>query len=713
MIANKQKELREKLKDMLYILDGKVEDQSKLLLITSILFYRFLSEKIEDFDPNGDTLEKECIDKIGFYIEPNHRYDIFFNNAYEKGIDDFHFQLNLVFNIISHTMWVDEPHRVTTGFGLCSVFQIRYTVTDSHGIGYFYHELIECLTSYYGLSFKFKEAGFDVLGDAYEFLRSKFKNNAGKEHGEYYTPQSVAGLLSKIVTIDKQDKFSCYDPSCGSGSLLLNMANNTSAKKIYGQEINKQTQTIAKMSLFLTLDKTRNHIIACEDTLKNPEFIYNTGFDAVVSNPPYGLRWDGVDIFNSGCDFIPRRIMPPLENSEYAFILHSLEMLSTYGTAAIIVPHGVLYRSLIEKDIRKYLIDEKNYLDAVIGLPDRLFFGTKVETCVLVFKKNRIAKSVLFIDAKDEFTKQGRLKTLEKPAVLRIIKNLKDRKGSKKYSALVSHDELAKNDYNLNIRRYVDTMPGTMPGLSTFSEQTLFANMHKYSHDDNILNINDTTHEMKDKKIWLNVFKERYINWMFSTDTRYNSDGCFNWLNKRIDDVFTGKSSNGFTKQDIVKNGVNQCISYTELNVKYHEVIDPAINYIENRTNSENGIRSMAGDILISNVAQEGGGDRLTKSVLLNEENVLLGMHIVVLRAKIDIDPLFFAYYINNYMQRDLYRYIQGSTVLHLYFNHYKHLMMHIPESVEGQREVSNYLASIDEKIDWLEAKILSRQDKN
>ena len=651
MLENKQRELREKLKYMLRVLDDKVEDESKLSVVMSILFYRFLSENTQDFDSLGDLSEEDF-------------KTIFF-----------------------------------------SIFQFEYTSNNPFLTRELYRDLPACLLSENELSFKFKQAGFDVLGSAYEFLRSKVKNNAGKETGEYYTQQSVASLLSRIVTIDNKDIVSCYDPSCGSGALLLNMANKTRAKEFYGQEINEYTANLAKISLFLTLGKTKKYIIRNADTLQNPKFINQSKFDAVVSNPPYGLKWDGVDMFNTGCGFIPRRIMPPNENSEYAFVLHSLEVMADHGTAAIVLPHGVLYRES-ETHIRRYLIDENNYLDAVIGLPKKTFFGTKIETCVLVFKKNRSDKSVLFIDAKDEFVKNRRLNKLEKPAILRIISNLKSRNQYKKYSSLVSHSSLSKNDYNLNIRRHVDT---TQP-MQKFCLHELNSDMKKFSTGD-ILNIKDGTDKMKENKKWLESLKERYANWMFSDKfTLYKDDVC--WVNKRIDEVFTGKSSLGLGVSDVTSSGKNECITYGQLRSVYSQVIDIDPCDVISKTNSESGIKSKTGDLLIANVAQEGSIDKITKATLINQENILLGMHIVVLRAKIEIDPLFFVYYINNFLRRDLYRYIQGSTVAHLYFSHYKHVMMRIPKDVEQQRKISNYLASIDEHIEWLNLKILKRNGK-
>lgn len=321
--------------------------------------------------------------------------------------------------------------------------------------------------------------GKDILGEIYEYLIGQFAASAGKKGGEFYTPHPVSKVLAKIVTIDlnhKTDEFlRVYDPTMGSGSLLLTVGNelpNRQAIKYYGQELNTTTYNLARMNLMMHGVSYQNMTLRNADTLDSdwPDGVDIDGvdkplcsFDAVVSNPPYSAKWDNHERKLKDPRFSPFGSLAPASKADYAFILHGLYHLGQNGTMAIVLPHGVLFRGAAEGKIRKAIIGDDtttaqgNYLDAVIGLPANLFYGTSIPTTILVFKKNRKTKDVLFIDASNDFEKGKNQNRLTDEHVAKIIETYKNRQNVDKYAYVASREEIIANDYNLNIPRYVDT----------------------------------------------------------------------------------------------------------------------------------------------------------------------------------------------------------------------------------------------------------------
>lgn len=299
--------------------------------------------------------------------------------------------------------------------------------------------------------------GSDVIGDAYEFLIANFASDAGKKGGEFYTPGEVSTLLAKLVGAKDGDRI--YDPTCGSGSLLIKAAKEVGTQnfRLYGQERNGQTQALAKMNMFL--HEINDAVIEWGDTLRNPLHLENERlmkFDKIFSNPPFSLdKWGAEDLAN---DIYGRFQMglPPKSKGDFAFISHMLASLNENGTAGIILPHGVLFRAASEGKIRKEII-ENNWLDAVVGLPENLFFGTGIPACILIFKKNKVDNNVVFIDASNEFDKGKNQNVLRDEDIEKILEAYKNRKEIEKYCHIASLGELKENDFNLNIPRYIDT----------------------------------------------------------------------------------------------------------------------------------------------------------------------------------------------------------------------------------------------------------------
>lgn len=319
----------------------------------------------------------------------------------------------------------------------------------------------------------------DILGEIYEYLIGQFAASAGKKGGEFYTPHQVSKILAKLVTMDvapSNTAFSVYDPTMGSGSLLLTVRNQlpettqAGAIKFYGQELNTTTYNLARMNLMMHDVSFNNMTLNNADTLESdwPDGPDEAGvdqprsFDAVVANPPYSAKWDNNETKLKDPRFSEYGKLAPASKADFAFVLHSLYHLNNDGTMAIVLPHGVLFRGAAEGKIRQTLI-EKNYLDAVIGLPANLFYGTSIPTTILVFKKNRQAKDVLFIDASSDFEKAKNQNNLRDSDVDKIVAAYKSREDVDKYAHVATLDEIKENDFNLNIPRYVDTFEEEEP----------------------------------------------------------------------------------------------------------------------------------------------------------------------------------------------------------------------------------------------------------
>lgn len=299
--------------------------------------------------------------------------------------------------------------------------------------------------------------GNDVIGDSYEYLISHFASDAGKKGGEFFTPSEVSTLLAKLVEAGEGDRI--YDPTCGSGSLLIKASKEVGNRnfRLYGQESNGATVALAKMNMFL--HDINDAVIEWGDTIGNPLHLENEHlmkFDVVVANPPFSLdKWGADDAKDDKYKRFTRGV-PPKSKGDYAFISHMVASLNEHGRMGVVLPHGVLFRSASEGKIRKQLVDE-NLLDAVIGLPANLFFGTGIPAVILIFKKNRQTTDVLFVDASRELNQQKNQNSIDHTHINKILNVYHNRKEIDKYSNVASFEEIIENDYNLNIPRYVDT----------------------------------------------------------------------------------------------------------------------------------------------------------------------------------------------------------------------------------------------------------------
>jgi len=310
-----------------------------------------------------------------------------------------------------------------------------------------------------------KDTKSDILGDAYEYLIGEFAAGAGKKGGEFYTPAQVSRLLARIVSQDKKRVRSVYDPTCGSGSLLLRIGDFTEVVEYFGQELNPTTYNLARMNMILHGVHFDHFDIRQGDTLME-DMHMDLKAEVIVANPPFSAKWksdsDPQLVYDERFSQYGR--LAPKSKADYAFITHMLYHLADNGTMAIVLPHGALFRSGAEGQIRKYIIEKQNYLDAVIGLPSNLFYGTSIPATVLVFKKCRKEdEDILFIDASKEFEKGKNQNKLTDKNIKKIFDTYKNRKKIKKYSHWASLDEIKENEYNLNIPRYIDTLEEEQP----------------------------------------------------------------------------------------------------------------------------------------------------------------------------------------------------------------------------------------------------------
>lgn len=312
------------------------------------------------------------------------------------------------------------------------------------------------------INFKdFRNNDIDTFGDAYLYLISKYATNAGKSGGEFFTPQTVSKLLARLVMDGKNKINKVYDPTCGSGSLILQMKkqfdDHIIEEGFFGQEINMTNFNLCRMNMFLHNVNYNNFSIKRGDTLLEPLHNDEKPFDAIVSNPPYSIKWvgDNDPTLINDIRFAPAGKLAPKNYADFAFILHALSYLSSKGRAAIVCFPGIFYRKGAEKTIRKYLVDN-SFVDAVIQLPENLFFGTSIATCVLVMAKNKTENKVLFIDASNEFKKVTNNNILEEENINKIVDEFRNRKEIEYFSRYVSRDEIAENDYNLSVSTYVE-----------------------------------------------------------------------------------------------------------------------------------------------------------------------------------------------------------------------------------------------------------------
>lgn len=483
MTEEQRRQLQQQLWNIADTLRGRMNADEFRDYILGFIFYKYLSEKIQRFadtELEADELkfadlteaqhadyiaavQDAAVSELGYFLKPSELFHaIAQKGSNQKDTEAIGESHNFI--LADLTKILKNIEQSTLGTDSHDDFENLFEDLDldSSKLGKSTKEkndlIAKVLAHLDKIDFNLSDANADVLGDAYEYLIGQFASGAGKKAGEFYTPQPVSSLLAKIVTSSKKNLKNVYDPTCGSGSLLLRVKREAAkVDKIYGQELNRTTYNLARMNMILHDVHYADFDIKQEDTLEHPQHLH-LRFDAIVANPPFSANWSANQLHNSDDRFSVYGKLAPSSKADMAFVQHMVYQLAEDGTMAVVLPHGVLFRGAAEGHIRQYLIEQLNCLDAVIGLPANIFYGTSIPTCVLVFKKCRKhPDNILFIDASQQFEKVKTQNVLRPEHIQKIVDTLTARSVEDKYSAVASIADIQANDYNLNIPRYVDT----------------------------------------------------------------------------------------------------------------------------------------------------------------------------------------------------------------------------------------------------------------
>ena len=459
-------------------LRGSVDGWEFKAYVLGSIFYRFISENICDYihklmaengqpdfdyasisDEMAERIRKKMVEEKGYFILPSQ----LFQNVVKTADKDLNLneRLTTIFRSIEAsavgTASEDDLRGLFSDFSVDSA-ALGSTVIKRNQL------LSKVLTTVADMELgsKYNDTDNDTFGDTYEFLMQMYASDAGKSGGEYFTPQQVSELLARLATWNNPNIKKVYDPACGSGSLLLKFAKTVGKEnenlQYFGQEINPTTYNLCRINMFLHNVNYDNFDIRLEDTLLHPQHMEEAPFDAIVSNPPYSLKWEGKDntILINDPRYAQAGVLAPKSAADLAFTMHMLWHLSEQGTAAIVEFPGVLYRGGDEKKIRQYLL-KNNYVDCVIQLPANLFFGVGIATCIIVLKKSaKKDSSVLFIDASKLFKKEGNKNILLPEHQDKIMELFQNRKDEQYLAKLVKNDDIMANDCNLSVSSYVE-----------------------------------------------------------------------------------------------------------------------------------------------------------------------------------------------------------------------------------------------------------------
>ena len=457
-------------------LRGSVDGWDFKQYVLGFMFYRYISENITDYintgeyeagnaafhyadisDETAEQVREDMVKTKGFFILPS---QLFVNVRKKAKIDpDLNETLEKIFKAIeSSAQGTDSEENFKGLFDDIDVNSNKLGSTVERRN----EKLVKLLDSIGDMKLGgYKDNTIDAFGDAYEFLMGMYAGNAGKSGGEYFTPQEVSELLTKLTVVGKTEVNKVYDPACGSGSLLLKFAKILAKENVrqgfFGQEINLTTYNLCRINMFLHDIDYDKFNIANEDTLTKPQHWDEEPFEAIVSNPPYSTKWKGSDdpLLINDPRFSPAGILAPKSYADMAFIMHALSWLATSGVAAIVCFPGIFYRGGAEQKIRKYLI-ENNYIDCIIQLPSNLFFGTSIATCIMVLKKSKTSNDVLFIDASAECVKVTNNNKLTDKNIDNIMRLFTERQDMEYTAKVVPNSVIGENDFNLSVSTYVE-----------------------------------------------------------------------------------------------------------------------------------------------------------------------------------------------------------------------------------------------------------------
>ncbi|MVN22992.1 type I restriction-modification system subunit M [Mucilaginibacter arboris] len=480
MSEDQKKQLEQQLWNVANTLRGKMNADEFRDYILGFIFYKYLSERMEiyaneiletdgikykEINENAEdgkayleAIKEASVEKLGYFLKPSELFsEVAKRGNGDKDEDESNFILEdlqkILTNIQQSTMGTESEEDFDHLFEDMDLNSTKLGKTPEARNSI----IAKVLAHLDKIDFKLEQSELDVLGDAYEYLIGQFASGAGKKAGEFYTPQQVSTILAKLVTTGKKKLKYAYDPTFGSGSLILRVAKEVEVTQFFGQELNRTTYNLARMNMILHGINYRRFNIKQEDTLEHPQHL-GMEFEAIVANPPFSAQWSANPLFTSDDRFSQYGKLAPSSKADFAFVQHMIHHLAENGTMAIVLPHGALFRGGAEQHIRRYLIENRNYLDAVIGLPANIFYGTSIPTCIMVFKKCREQPDdILFIDASKGYEKVKTQNVLRTEHIEKIVNTYRNRQEIPKFSKRSTLKEVAENDYNLNIPRYVDT----------------------------------------------------------------------------------------------------------------------------------------------------------------------------------------------------------------------------------------------------------------
>ena len=457
-------------------LRGAVDGWDFKSYVLGFLFYRYISENITNYinrmqheagekdfsyenldDATAEQARQMLVAEKGFFILPSELFKNVSKNA--KNDDNLNITLGNIFKHIEGSALGTASEDDMKG--LFDDLDVNSTKLGN-SVEKRNERLVKIINAIGDMDLgNPQDNDIDAFGDAYEFLMTMYAGNAGKSGGEFFTPQEVSMLLARLATLGKKEVKKVYDPACGSGSLLMQCARLLGKENVtqgfYGQEINQTTYNLCRINMFLHDINYNKFDIALGDTLEEPKHWDDQPFEVIVSNPPYSIKWAGDDntLHINDPRFAPAGVLAPKSKADLAFTMHMLSWLATNGTAAIVEFPGVLYRGSAEQKIRKYLVDN-NYVDCVIQLPQNLFFGVSIATCIIVLKKNKKDDRTLFIDASELFIHEGNKNKLTDENIDTIVNIFANRSEEQYLSALASIDDIEAKKYNLSVNTYVE-----------------------------------------------------------------------------------------------------------------------------------------------------------------------------------------------------------------------------------------------------------------
>jgi type I restriction enzyme M protein len=715
-----KKILEQQLWNIADTLRGKMSPDEFRNYILGFIFYKYLSEKMESYadellkvdginyqsidesSSSGEelleALREEAIEKLGYFLNPSELFSVIAKRGSNTTNNFILEDLTQILRNIEHSTMgyesEDDFGDLFEDLDLTST-KLGRTVDAQNTL------ITKVLTHLDKINFDLQNMDSDILGDAYEYLIAQFAAGAGKKAGEFYTPQQVSKILAKIVTDGKSKLKSVYDPTCGSGSLLLRVAKEVDdVSNFYGQEQNRTTYNLARMNMIMHDVHYRKFNIQQEDTLENPQHI-DEKFEAVVANPPFSAGWSANPLHMNDDRFSQYGKLAPKSRADFAFVQHMIYQLDENGTMAIVLPHGVLFRGYAEGHIREYLIKDKNYLDAVIGLPENMFYGTEKPFCILVFKKCRDDnQNVLFIDASQDFEESESKNVISNEQITEILDLYESRRVISRRSYLASLDEIKRNNYYLNISRYItDIKSQKKLSINNISEK-----ISKLTIEDNLLNneINQYCQELGISSL----FEDGLINKIFNQEVRFKNNNGKNysgWKEVKLKDILHEHK----TKND--KNQYNEVFSVAKKQGVINQIKHLGRSYASENLTKYKVVYPF--DIVYTKSPTKDFPFGIIKSNKTNRTGVVSTLYAVFTPENQNISLLIDYYFLSwvntyNYLYPIVNKGVKNTMNINndIFLNGPSNLLIKLPSDLEEQEKLVNFLKTIDKKIQLIDS---------